>query len=276
MPYHLEKGPMFAAFEGLYNDPTRLPTFLRDLWMGGAPSLGTHGVLSSPNADDTGNVNTANATGTKRLTSMRRDWFGEDPVTGTGQPAFGFDATGALTLTTGYWALYYGDVRTIVAETLMRAAEVALGVKRPIPATSMIPTANRNWKVEFFWKCGQPRFEGWVTWRDHGDDVNGQVTVVFATPATPDQVLRAPGGGAVEITTGPSQWPWQGMWLCTHENHKQYVLIGSLPTPVGAWFVPTSAVMFTRGVGTVRTFSPDFGAGGAAPTPVAFTFGPPA
>jgi hypothetical protein len=277
MPYHLEKGPMFAAFEALYNDPNRLPTFLRDLRMGGAPSLGSHGVLSSPLADDPTGTG-ANATAPQRLTSMRQYWFGEDATTPGPQPPFNIDpAQGPINLTTGYWALYYGDVRTIVAETLMRAAEVALGVERPNPVSSAVPAASRNWKVEFFWKCGQPRFEGWVTWRDHKDGANGgQVTVVFATPATPDQVLRAPGGGADEVTTGPSPWPWQGMWLCTHENHKQYVLIGSLPTPVRAWFVPTSAVMFTRGVDSVKTWAPRFGQGGAAPTAAAFVSGPEA
>jgi hypothetical protein len=277
MPYHLEKGPIFAAFEALYNDQTRLSNFLRDLWSGGADSLGLHGVLSSPLAHDPSSGLTPAQTGTIRKTSMRNDWFGERSSSGAGQPGFGtVDSDGELILTTGYWALYYGQVRTIVFETLTRAAEVALGVQRPDPVPATAPPPNRNWKVEFFWKCGQPRFEGWVTWRDHQDGANGgQVTVVFATPATPDHVLRAPGGGAAEIMTAPSQWPWQGMWVCTHENHKQYVVISSLPTPKEAWLVPTSAVLFTRGVGDVKTWAPFFGEGGASdqPSPVAFQSG---
>ena len=31
MPYHLEKGPLFATIEALYNDPNRLPGFLEKL-----------------------------------------------------------------------------------------------------------------------------------------------------------------------------------------------------------------------------------------------------
>ena len=197
MPFHLEKGPVFATLEAVYNDPQLLPGFLHSLWVGKADALGLLGVLASPMYNDKQNVLSSNATGEKRLTSMRERWFGEQG--GNPQPAFGFGA-----LATGYWARYHGDVRQIVAETLMSAGEVALGVDRPDdPVAAGPPTAFGPWPVEFFWKCGQPRFEGWVTWRNHQNG-GGQVTVILATPATPDQVLTRPGRGAAR------SWPGRG------------------------------------------------------------------
>ena len=82
----------------------------------------------------------------------------------------------------------------------------------------------KPWRVEFFWKCGQPRFEGWVTWRDHQNGGDGQVTVVFATPATPDQVLRRPGDQAEPMRKDRRE-KWQGMWVCSHADHRQHVMI---------------------------------------------------
>jgi hypothetical protein len=261
MPYHLEKGPLFATVEKLYNDPDQLPPFLHNLWMGKAPSLGTLGLITSPIADNPNPLG-SNATGAVRKASMREDWFGENPADGT-QPQWGTPhfKTGRPAYTTGYWFHYYGDVRGIVAETLTCAAELALGAERHNPVAE--PEVNRHWSVEFFWKCGQPRFEGWVTWRAHDGD-GGQVTVIFATPATPDQVLRRPADGAMPDLAA-TRAARQGMWVCTHEDHRQYVMLTSLPTPAGQWLVPISTVMFTRGMGDVGTWAPTFGNGGAPP-----------
>lgn len=275
MPYHLEKGPIFSTIEALYNDPTRLPGFLHKLWLRQSP-LGTLGVVTSPSADDPQNPNSANATGPQRLTSLLESWFGE--LGGAPQPPWGspHPVTGRPTFVTGYWSHYYGDVRGIVGETLTRAAEVTLGVDRPIqPPPAPPPIASRHWKVEFYWKCGQPRFEGWVTWREHEDDC-GQVNVIFATPATPDLVLRRPGDQATKVTEAtPQAWQrWQGMWVCSHEDHEQYRVVTALPTPQGQWLVPTSAVLFTRGVGEIGTWAPKFGSGGSADVPVVFQQGP--
>jgi hypothetical protein len=269
MPYHLEKGPIFAAFEALYNDRVRLEAFLHELWQG--KRLGTLGVITSPSMDSP-NPGDANATPSKRLNSLLTKWFGELDGPGTDQRQFGYDTQAdRLTLTTGYWKQYYGDVRGIVAETLRRAAEVSLGVDKPDPVTA--PAYTRHWPVEFFWKCGQPRFEGWVTWRQDPQTGNGHVTVVFATPPTPDTVLTRPRDGGTEVTTG-AMGNWQGMWVCTHENHIQYVLPTFEPSPSGQWFAPTYAVMLTRGVGRVGTWAPSFGNGGPPPGgPVQFQLG---
>jgi hypothetical protein len=262
MPYHLEKGPIFATIEALYNDRNRLPGFLHQLWQGNAPALGSLGLITSPIADNP-NALGSNATGAARKASMREDWFGENPADGR-QPDWGTPhfKTGRPAYTTGYWFHYYGNVREIVAKTLTRAAEVALGAERPDPLAP--PAGNRHWRVEFFWKCGQPRFEGWVTWRNHENPPGGQVTVIFATPATPDQVLRKPADGAMANFKG-SKAARQGMWVCSHEDHRQYVMLTSLPTPSGQWLVPISTVMFTRGMGDVGTWAPTFGNGGAPP-----------
>jgi hypothetical protein len=279
MPYHLEKGPIFSTIEAMYNDPARLPTFLQKLWRGQDP-LGTLGVLTSPSADDPNNPNSANATGAKRLASMISQWFGE--ISGPPQPPWGTvhpdPVTGLPTLATGYWSHYYGDVRAIVGESLMRAGEVALGVDRPAqppPVSAPPPEGTRRWAVEFFWKCGQPRFEGWVTWRRHQEGPGGQVTVIFATPATPDLVLLRPGDEATEITsTTLGAWNrWQGMWVCSHANHAQFPILTVLPTGQGQWLVPTTA-MFTLGFDDVGTWSPNFGSGGSRSDPIEYEPGP--
>ena len=49
MPYHLEKGPLFANIEALYNDPQRLAAFLERLWQG--ERLGGLGLLAGRTFD---------------------------------------------------------------------------------------------------------------------------------------------------------------------------------------------------------------------------------
>jgi hypothetical protein len=271
MPYHLEKGPIFATIEALYNDPHRLPGFLEKLWNRALP-LGDLGLIMSPMYDDKVNPQNANADGPKRRSSMLRSWFGDD-ANGNPQRPFSTDIN-SWNPTTGYWFHYYGNVREIVEKTLIRAAEVALGVDRhdPVANQHVVPVATRTWPVEFFWKCGQPRFEGWVTWRDHGQAGSGQVTVIFATPATPDLVLRRPAKGAKnELPVAGADWDkWQGMWVCSHADHQRWLMVTSLPTPSGSWIVPLSTVMFTEGREEVDVWAPTFGNGGAADAPKPF------
>lgn len=270
MPYHLEKGPMFATIEAMYRDRARLRQFLHDLWHGTA--LGSHGVLSSTSADGGNGVN---STGPDRLQSMREKWFG-DVLSGGPQPAWGTshpDRPGKA-FWTGYWSHYYGDVRSIMTETMTRAAEVSLGVGRPAdPATAPMPADTRHWPVEFFWKCGQPRFEGWVTWRDEAEGGTGQVTVIVATPATPDTVNPKPATDAVAVD-GTVAAGFQGMWVCAHSDHSQWVIIGSIPTPAAAWLVPPTGLLFTRGDGPIGTWAPKYGMGGPPDHPIEFVQGP--
>ena len=257
MPYHLEKGPIFATLEAKYNgDRAELHQFLQRLWDGNG--LGTHGVLTSPMYD--GPPGVVNAEGEGRKQSMFTDWFG-DIAEGVPQRAWGLHTDGVFVATTGYWFQYYGNVREIVRQTLLRAGEVSLGFARPA-AGQPLPQGNRHWRVDFFWKCGQPRFEGWVTWRSTDPaSADGHVAVIFATPATPDTVLARPGDGGHPVGATDHE-KWQGMWVCSHENHQQYRIWPSQPSGVGMWLVPTSAVMYTRGLGGVGTWVPDFGNGG--------------
>ena len=268
MPYHLEKGPIFARLEARYNgDRAKLHEFLEALWLGKA--LGEHGVLTSPMypAPD---PTVVNADPTERKVSMLEKWFGD--VNGQPQPPFGsIDADGNIVLKTGYWTQYYGDVRAIVKETLLRAGEAALGYTRP-NVGDPLPVGTRHWAVEFFWKCGQPRFEGWVTWRAHPAQNAGQVNVIFATPATPDPVLARPGNGGTVPSAQQLTQP-QGMWVCSHANHQQWRLVTYAPSGSRQWLVPTSNVMYTEGLEGVGAWAPDFGMGGPPPIAEAFVKG---
>ena len=102
----------------------------------------------------------------------------------------------------------------------------------------------------------------------------GHVAVIFATPATPDTVLKRPaeGGHAVNDT---DHLKWQGMWVTSHANHRQYRIRPSQPSKIGRWVVPTSASMFTRGLEEVGTWVPDFGLGGTPPSDKSFVQGTP-
>jgi hypothetical protein len=100
------------------------------------------------------------------------------------------------------------------------------------------------------------------------------VAVIFATPATPDTVLKRPadGGHAVNDT---DHLKWQGMWVTCHANHRQYRIKPTQPSKIGKWVVPTSSVMFTRGLEDVGTWVPDFGLGGTPPWNKPFEEGTP-
>ena len=83
---------------------------------------------------------------------------------------------------TGMWDGYQGNVERIIANTLVRAIEVSLGLDHDAAIPTGAPP--RSWPIYFFFKCQQPFFEGWVTWQCHSVNrrAAGQVTVMFATP----------------------------------------------------------------------------------------------
>ena len=56
------------------------------------------------------------------------------------------------------------------------------------------------------------------------------------------------------------------MWVCSHEDHEQWVMVTCWPTASGDWIVPIDTVMYTRGVGAVGRLAPEFPNGGPAPT----------
>ncbi len=76
-----------------------------------------------------------------------------------------------------------------MTETLTRAAEVSLGVGRPAiqrPRRCQ-PTHATGRRVLL--EVRSTTIRGWVTWRDKAE-ADWQVTVIVATPATPDTVTR--------------------------------------------------------------------------------------
>ena len=168
MPYHLEKGPVLSVLEDVLRGPTaqveNILTRLRDpsvplAEVGGLDST----TLNAPPYPTTGD----------RVAHIEKDWFGY--VVGTQQQAPFNPLTNP---TTGFWENYWGDVAGIVRETLTRAVEVALGLDHDAE-----PPGTRHWPIELFWKCPNPWFEGWVTWRhEPSQPASGQVTVILATP----------------------------------------------------------------------------------------------
>ena len=171
---------------------------------------------------------------------------------------------------TGYWQDYHGDVEGIFRETLRRAIEVSLGIdhnKAIDPAPDAV-NGTRHWPIEFFWKCGQPWWEGWVTWRRNADGT-GQVTVVLATPTTNDDVLPDPTTGRKlpdfeidpQSTLDNNEERNQGMWVVTHNKHAEYHVASSLPTESGKWpiFTLGSAYVGHGPIVVVQPSHPDGG-----------------
>jgi len=106
-------------------------------------------------------------------------WFGiEDENRNRVDPAAVPNYAGAAS----WWINFWGDnVQDIMRETVLRAIECAYGVKHGDPLTSATRTP---WPVEFFWKCGQAWFEGWVTWKRATPSGSlGQVTALLCTPS---------------------------------------------------------------------------------------------
>ena len=221
MPYTLSKGRILTVLEDMLNPVTdeeteRLFRGLADLR--DPDTLLTYvGLVDSTNLEDP----SVAAPLDDRLNEY---WFGFEPDGSGGwdpQPGYGPGHQ-----TTGYWLDYCGDVEGILRETLARTIELAFG----IPAggdRSDATRADRPWEVEIFWKCPNPWFEGWVTWRrSRRHPEEGQVTTIIATPADALNSIRRvpadPGRGAPPLVT-PTGVPdvGQGMWLVTQSTHVQ-------------------------------------------------------
>ncbi len=211
MPYTLTRGPLLTLLENALN-PTTLQRPERDA------------VLASlRNGTPLANIPWVTSAAVQGIAIPRapldirlgEDWLGLNDPPGQG--------------TTGYWVGYKGDVDAVLREGIIRAIEVSLGLEHG----EMPNAATRFWPVDVQWKCPNPYFEVWVTWRGHQQDA-GQVTLLIATP--PDKVNRllteprlppAPPTGVTPVTT-PLVAPTnageiQGMWLVTHERHVPLV-----------------------------------------------------
>src|SRR3954453_10638373 len=168
MPYHLEKGPVLSVLENMLDRSAAELEVLLDRLRDPTIPMAQVGGLDSTTLDAP-----PSPTELDRVAHIERDWFGFAPGT-QAQPAFNLFSH----RTTGLWESYYGDVVGIVRETMTRAVEVSLGLDHGAD-----PPGSRRWPIELFWKCPNPWFEGWVTWRHDPADVDrGQVTVVLATP----------------------------------------------------------------------------------------------
>jgi hypothetical protein len=267
MPFHLEKGPYLSVLESFCNDDRdRLVAALVSLRDPSQP-VPEIGRLLESSAITSGPYTTG-----ALQTHLYQDWFGFEPKAGgtwaTVQEPF--DASDNRT--TGYWGDYYGNVEGIFRETLRRAAEVALGIDHDttVDRASGAVNGSRHWPIEFFWKCGQPWWEGWVTWRHDRKSGAGQVTVVLATPSTPDDVLTDPTSGRrgpdyvlePKTTVHNGKERRQGMWLVTHQDHRRYQLLSTTGTPFGSWPNFSLGAGY-RGQGDVVVVQPAHADGGA-------------
>jgi hypothetical protein len=254
MPYHLEKGPLLSVLDDFCNrgSDERLRKALGQLR--DKHTLAQIGVFDSPNLyerpgpqgperypapfDEKANL----------VKHFEHHWLGRPPQP---HPMDAFQ--------TGHWKFYQGPVEDIMRETLIRALEVALGVAHN--PNDKTPGANeRHWPIDFWWKCPQPWFEGWVTWRKHGNEKQqGHVTVIFATPADDGVVLRRPEAEATVVAPAVTHAS-EGSWLISSKAHEQTHQLTEIPTESGTVLFPTTWTIDHK---AIETFSPNFGAGGA-------------
>lgn len=211
MPYTLTRGPLLTLLENALNPGSTAEEAVRNevltMLRGGTSLAQIPWVTSTP-------VRNVALPGSTLDIRLEEDWLGIPPVPGRG--------------TTGYWVGYTGDVDGVLREGLIRAIEVSLGLAHDASPAE----ATRGWPVDVQWKCPNPYFEVWVTWRRHQEG-RGQVNLLIATP--PDRVNRLvteprfppPVSGVppvptplAEPTTADDQ---QGMWLVTHERHTPLV-----------------------------------------------------
>jgi hypothetical protein len=258
MPYHLEKGPLMSVLEDLLHKPSpvveNLLARLRDNTI---PMVEVGGVDSS-------NLNVAPyPTVADREWHIEHDWFGYQAP---GQPQAGFNLQ--TNPTTGFWESYYGDVEAIVRLTFIRAIEVSLGLVHDAE-----PPGTRHWPIQLFWKCPNPWFEGWVSWRhEPAHPAQGVVTVILATPGNGAQVLpdprtgRSPGIDPTAATTD------EGMWIVTHAGHTPWVVPTTTPTTSGVIPLPSLGCLWQGNPG-LTTVAPSFGDGGV--TGSGFPYVPP-
>jgi hypothetical protein len=254
MPYHLEKGPVLSVLEDLLHKPaSTLAQVLARLRDPTVPLAEVGGLDST-----TLNVQPY-PTLQSRIDHLERDWFGFAPGTQAQEP---FDL--ANHRTTGKWESYYGDVAAIVRATFIRAIEVSLGLDH-----GEDPPGTRHWPIELFWKCPNPWFEGWVTWRRDPTTGHGQVTLVLATPGNGALVHDDPRAGRSPQVDPDSPSGDQGMWVITHKGHKPHLVSTTMATAPGVLPLPTLGTLW-EGKPGLTTVAPSFADGGASPNGLAY------
>jgi hypothetical protein len=277
MPYTLTRGPLLTLVENALNPHTAAERGERDALLGEL-RLGTPlAALVSATSQPLTGVAIPQAPLDDRLA---KDWFGSGAKGPPGEP-------------TGYWVDYQGDVEGVLREGLIRTIEVSMGLTHGAEPAA----ATRSWPVQVHWKCPNPYFEVWVSWRRHDDTAGGgQVDMLIATP--PDKANRLttrpqfPPGPPAGVPAEPTPLAeptaaaaCQGMWLVAHEHHRLGVADERVAVPsggrlavetdrartgaliglaAGEWLIPTPATLWVD-EGPVVVVEPPSYAGGADP-----------
>jgi hypothetical protein len=276
MPYYYEIGPTFEVLEDVLNngDP---PTAPPPIHAGDDRAIHVLNELRNPAVAiatiiglDSVTLNAGpNSTKQARIDAANRDWFGrtKDATGAWVVPQAPFDPENPAT--TGRWVNWYGQAEEIVRTTLQRALEVALGLE-PDHTIAMGTRPPRHWPIAMIWKCGQPWFEGWITWRRHG--ACGQVLVVFSTPGNGDPISTSPLAPPNRAVAEYGEYPAQtlgaspissagdrGHWVVAqqHQERPQEWVPSSAPRPRGG-LAPTigTGPMLTVSNGDVVTVAP--------------------
>jgi hypothetical protein len=299
MPYHLEKGRYLQLIEDTLNegieavvDNNKAITF-SGLKRRYSMLEYMRGVVARPcdltdgEAEDGGlllwpGTMTDADIGFPMFRIMAEEWFGYRI-----RPDGSLDTKPDPNKPTGMWDGYQGNVERILANSLVRAIEVSLGIDHDAPIPSAAPP--RSWPIYFFLKCQQPFFESWVTWQCHSANrrASGQVTVIWATPGhnhpvsdhpvpidknhnhkddfvstlrNDGEFLEDPISASAVDTNGR---PHQGIWVVTHRDHKKLnVFDTSVPSSYLEWGPPLLPIIAPEDFSDVVTVQPAALSGG--------------
>lgn len=277
MPYTLTRGPLLTLIENALNSETAADKTERE---GVLAALRQGAPLADLVRGTTQPLQGVAVPQAPLDVRLEQDWIGDGANGPPGEP-------------TGYWVGYQGDVEGVLRQGLIRAIEVSMGLVHG----AELDTATRAWPVQLLWKCPNPYFEVWVSWRRHDEtERGGQVDMLIATP--PDKANRltdrpqfppAPPAGvpakATPLAEPTEATASQGMWLVAHERHvlniaderiapqgvgrlefvTERVQPGALQgLPGGEYLVPTPSTLWVD-EGDVVVVEPPSYAGGADP-----------
>ncbi len=165
MPKHLAKGQFLDFLANRYNNnPDIAAAALRGLRQKNTSGGWAFDLVDVGSMDAKGNVTLPGGTTmtvAQNKAHLNQHWFGK----GAGSQNAN---------TTGWWNGWKGDAEGVMRQTLIRALEVSLGVEHgrdPVPANR-----TRHLPLDFYWVCGVPRLESYISWNSN------QVTVVVITP----------------------------------------------------------------------------------------------
>jgi len=294
MPYYLEKGMTFEVIEDFIN-------------AGGAPLLaaveslrqldaqGNYlnpmvdcGVFDSPSlfftqsAADAGTTGPVDWTPDRWHQHMDQHWFGcRDETKAPVDPK----AASSLAAAKSWWINYFGEnVQDIVRETFLRGIETAWGVAHGDPLV-LPPGRSKPWTVQIFWKCGQPWFEGWITWRKMGGRSHeGMVTILLCTPSEDTgrhYVWESPIPADLDGVNDGDPYPRgvgrlgqeeSGMVVVTHtDNMPLGMTPGQIPSQQAGGLVPPLPGAVFHGTGPIVAVRPAQRRGGTGAAPRRWT-----